>query len=469
MSGWDVSSTPTWGPQDGPEDTQASTPGDGSRDFGQDFGRGGPGSPREGFPEAGGGFPGESPAGTPPPEFFGQEYGQDEDLGPSRFPQRTPGRSLQDLPRRDPRGRHSSGPDGSYGQDSAFRPEGSYGQENGSYGQSGSFGQETSSYGQDAFGQEPPAFGRDSAFGQEPAFGQESRAPSFSQEPAFGQEGNSYGQAPSYGQDSAFGQEPVFGQESGLPPSARSRSSVRRAGLPFRSGQRLRPGAGAAPPTRPRVGAPAARTTTAAGDGPPGGRPHPGMSARSRTRVTATRTVQASASRTSASRTSAARITRARHRVPASPRRTMRARTSPVSRVVVRRRRRALIAGTATWSPGWIRRSRTSSPRSVAAARPAAPTRDRGGPASPGTRGTGRPPPAGKILAARRRRAPAQGRAPCRAARAVRHRSRSGVLARVASSRSARWLPSSSWSASSCSPTSPVARRPRRAAPRPAA
>src|ERR1700761_6372748 len=95
MSGWDVSSTPTWGPQDGPEDTQAFTsPGDSSRDFGQDFGAqafgGGPNSPEAGFPEAGRGF-GDGQAGGPPPEFFGQDYGQDQnlDFGPESFPQRT--------------------------------------------------------------------------------------------------------------------------------------------------------------------------------------------------------------------------------------------------------------------------------------------------------------------------------------------------------------------------------------------
>ena len=50
MSGWDVSSTPTWGPQDGPEDTQAFTGQDG-----------------------------------PPPEFFGQEHGQEQELGPGGY------------------------------------------------------------------------------------------------------------------------------------------------------------------------------------------------------------------------------------------------------------------------------------------------------------------------------------------------------------------------------------------------
>jgi hypothetical protein len=157
MSGWDVSSTPTWGPQDGPEDTQAF-PGQ-DQDFGsQDFGRGGPSSPAGGFPEAGG-FPGENQAGGPPPEFFGQEHGQDQEIGPGGYPKRTPGRSFQDLPRRDPRGRHSSVPDGAYGQesgygqDSGFGQEGTHGQEN-AYGREGAFGQE-GGYGQDSgFGQD---------------------------------------------------------------------------------------------------------------------------------------------------------------------------------------------------------------------------------------------------------------------------------------------------------------------------
>ena len=69
MSGWDVSSTPTWGSEDGPEDTQAFT---GQESRGQDFGRGRPNSPAAGFPEADG-FQGESQAGGPPPEFFGHD------------------------------------------------------------------------------------------------------------------------------------------------------------------------------------------------------------------------------------------------------------------------------------------------------------------------------------------------------------------------------------------------------------
>ena len=159
MSGWDVPSTPNWGPQDGPEDTQAFAPGDGSRDLGQDFGapdfgRGGRNSPATDFPEATGGFPvdvpGRGPAGGPPPEFFGQDYGQDQDQGPGPggYPQRTPGRSLQDLPRREARGRHGSAATTAYGQGNGYGQETSYGQE-ASYGQEPAYGQE-SAFGQDS-------------------------------------------------------------------------------------------------------------------------------------------------------------------------------------------------------------------------------------------------------------------------------------------------------------------------------
>src|ERR1700733_2153922 len=129
MSGWDTSSTHTWGQQDGPDETQAfAAPGAGSRDFGEDFGsrefgRMAPGSPPAGFPEAGGGFPGErSPAG-PPPEFFG-EYGQQDPQGSGGYPQRTPGRSLHDLSQRDA----GYGQDGGYG-DNGYGQDGGYGQE----------------------------------------------------------------------------------------------------------------------------------------------------------------------------------------------------------------------------------------------------------------------------------------------------------------------------------------------------
>jgi hypothetical protein len=180
MSGWDVSSTPKWGPEDGPEETQAfPARGDGSRDFGQDFGaqdfgRGGPSSPPAGFPEVGGGYPGESAAGGPPPEFFGQEYGQDHEIGPGGFPQRTPGRSFEDLPRRESHGRHSSAPGGGYGQDNGYGADSAYGQDN-----NGGYGHETGGYGQE------PGYGQDSGFGQDNPFGQDS----------------------GYGQDSAFGQD----------------------------------------------------------------------------------------------------------------------------------------------------------------------------------------------------------------------------------------------------------------------
>src|ERR1700759_3058583 len=113
MSGWDVSSTPTWGQEDGPDDTQAFTAsGEGARVHGQDFGG----------QDFGGGYSREGAAGGPPPEFFGQDYGQDQnlDLGAGGFPQRTPGRSLHDLPRRETRGRYSSAPAGGYGQEGAF-------------------------------------------------------------------------------------------------------------------------------------------------------------------------------------------------------------------------------------------------------------------------------------------------------------------------------------------------------------
>jgi hypothetical protein len=194
MSGWDVSSTPKWGPQDGPEETQAFPgQGDGSRDFGQDFGaqdfgRGGPSSPPAGFPEAGGGFPGESAAGGPPPEFFGQEYGQDHEIGPGGFPQRTPGRSFEDLPRREARGRHSSAPGGGYGQESGYGADSGYGQET-----NGAYGHENSGYGQET------SYGQDGGFGQDHPFGQET----------------GYGQDGGFGQDNPFGQDSAFGQDWG--------------------------------------------------------------------------------------------------------------------------------------------------------------------------------------------------------------------------------------------------------------
>jgi hypothetical protein len=222
MSGWDVSSTPTWGPQDGPEDTQSFTGhGDGSRDFGpQDFGRGGtgPSSPPAGFPEAGG-FPGEGQAGGPPPEFFGQDYGQDQEIGPGGFPQRTPGRSFQDLPRREARGRHSTAPGGAYGQDNGYGQDGAYGQDGGpgqdsGYGQSGGFGQDN--------GHGPAGgHGQDNGYGQTGGFGQDNGhgpAGGHGQDNGYGQSGG-FGQDNGYGPpDGGFGQETAFGQDWGANP-----------------------------------------------------------------------------------------------------------------------------------------------------------------------------------------------------------------------------------------------------------
>ena len=161
MSGWDVSSTHTWGQQDGPDETQTfAAPGAGSRDFGeefgsQEFGRMAPGSPAAGFPEVGGGFPGDRSAAGPPPEFFGGDYGQQDPNGSGGYPQRTPGRSLHDLPRRDTR---PAAQDGGYGQEAGYGQDGAYGQEAG-YGQDAAFGQEAG-YGQDA------AYGQDNGYGQ---------------------------------------------------------------------------------------------------------------------------------------------------------------------------------------------------------------------------------------------------------------------------------------------------------------
>ena len=154
MSGWDVSSTPTWGSQDGPDETQAfSAQGNGARDYGQDFGA----------PEFGGGYAGENMAGGPPPEFFGQDYGQEPDRGPSGYPQRTPGQSFQDLPRRGRPGGAPAG--GGYGQDNGYGQDGGYPQDNG-YAQDNGYGQD-GGYPQDnAYGQDN-GYGHDSAFGQD--------------------------------------------------------------------------------------------------------------------------------------------------------------------------------------------------------------------------------------------------------------------------------------------------------------
>src|SRR6266700_3267845 len=111
MSGWDMSSTPTWGPNDGPEESTQSfpVPGTGARDFGQDL-------PGQDFEiqglrhhtagSAANGFHGESAQNGPPPEFFGSDYDSPEaaPTGPGGFPRRTPGQSMrEDLPRRESR------------------------------------------------------------------------------------------------------------------------------------------------------------------------------------------------------------------------------------------------------------------------------------------------------------------------------------------------------------------------------
>ena len=135
--------------------------GDGSRDFGApEFGRG-PKFTRGRFPRGRRRLPGRgsgrrSAARVLRPE----EYGQEHEVGPGGFPQRTPGRSFQDLPKRESRGRHSSAPaavtarttasarrrlrsrarttasarralPSAVGQDGAFGQEGGHGQDNG--------------------------------------------------------------------------------------------------------------------------------------------------------------------------------------------------------------------------------------------------------------------------------------------------------------------------------------------------
>ncbi len=150
MSGWDVSSTPTWGSQDGPDETQAfaASGNNGARDHGQDFN---------------GGYSGDNRAGGPPPEFFGQEYGQEQELGPSGYPQRTPGQSFQDLPRRES-ARDSRRAGGGYGQDDG------YGQGGGTYGQQeyrGGAEDQGGRWGQGGQGGQDNGFGQDTAFGQD--------------------------------------------------------------------------------------------------------------------------------------------------------------------------------------------------------------------------------------------------------------------------------------------------------------
>jgi len=107
MSGWDMSSTPTWGPNEGPEESTQSfpVPGTGARELGQDF--------------------------------DAQSFA---DVGPSGYPQRTPGQSMRDLPRRESRGRHSA-PAASYGSDSAYGGGNGFGQDS-AFGQDNGFGQD---------------------------------------------------------------------------------------------------------------------------------------------------------------------------------------------------------------------------------------------------------------------------------------------------------------------------------------
>lgn len=170
MSGWDVSSTPTWGPQDGPDDAQGyQRRDDASRGFGG---------------QDNGGFSGESQAGGPPPEFFGEGYGQEQ--GSGAYPQRTPGESLGDLARRESQGRHSSAQDNAYGQGGGYG-DGGYG----SYGQGGGYG------GESGYGSE----GNGNGYGQDGSYGQ----------------GGGYGHDNGYGQDSGHGQDWAGGTGQGDP------------------------------------------------------------------------------------------------------------------------------------------------------------------------------------------------------------------------------------------------------------
>jgi len=126
-----------------------------------------PGSPPAGFPAAGGGFPGERLSANPPPEFFGQGYGQQEPQGSGGYPQRTPGRSLHDLSQRDA----GYGQDGGYG-DNGYGQDGGYGQE-AQYGQTG--GYQSGGYSQDpGYGQQDPGYGQqDPGYGQDGGHGQD--------------------------------------------------------------------------------------------------------------------------------------------------------------------------------------------------------------------------------------------------------------------------------------------------------
>jgi hypothetical protein len=149
MTGWDVSSTPTWGSEGGPDETQAFTAsGNGAGEYGQNFGA----------PEAGGSYSGgNNMAGGPPSEFYGQE-----DQG--GYPRRTPGQSFQDLPRR------GGAADGGYGQDNGFGQGGQ--QEWGGGGQGGYGGQDWGNQGggNDGWGQQDNGFGG-GGYGQDNGYG----------------------------------------------------------------------------------------------------------------------------------------------------------------------------------------------------------------------------------------------------------------------------------------------------------
>ena len=183
MSGWDVSSTPSWESQDGPDETQ-TFPAEPSRELGsqdfaaRDFGRTPPSSPAAGFPELPGGYAAAGGPDGPPPEFFATGVGPEDsrELSPGGYPQRTPGQSLRDLPRRE--GRHSSAQPAGYGQNGGFGQDSAFGQ-NGGFGPGGAFGQLSSAAPDGASGRnstvgQQNGFGPDSGFGQDNAYGQDS-------------------------------------------------------------------------------------------------------------------------------------------------------------------------------------------------------------------------------------------------------------------------------------------------------
>jgi hypothetical protein len=76
MSGWDTSSRPLWDPQDGPADSTQAFPAPDTA------------------AQAGGGWSGQGSQAGPPPEFFEQEYNQQDPSRPAQsgLAQRTPGR-----------------------------------------------------------------------------------------------------------------------------------------------------------------------------------------------------------------------------------------------------------------------------------------------------------------------------------------------------------------------------------------